>query len=53
VNQLKLKWVIVHKEYQGITHVTKIGTFGLKNKKDRLKKELSNLEKDIAKLSKI
>ena len=52
VDQLKLKWDTVHKEYQGITHITKVDTLGLKNKKERLEKELANLEKDIAKLSK-
>ena len=52
VEQLKKKWEIVHKEYQGITHITKVDTLGLKNKKERCEKELAALEKDIAKLSK-
>ena len=52
VEQLKKKWEIVHKEYQGITHITKVDTLGLKNKKEKCEKELAALEKDIAKLSK-
>lgn len=49
---LKKKWEIVHKEYQTLTHKSKFDTMGLKNKKEDCERELQQLEKDIAKLSK-
>jgi len=49
---LKKKWEVVHKEYQTLTHKGKLDTLGLKNKKESCEKELQQLEKDIAKLSK-
>ena len=49
---LKKKWEVVHKEYQTLTHKVKLDTLGIKNKKENCEKELAQLEKDIAKLSK-
>jgi len=49
---LKKKWEVVHKEYQTLTHKGKLDTLGIKNKKESCEKELAQLEKDIAKLSK-
>lgn len=49
---LKKKWEVVHKEYQTLTHKVKLDTLGIKNKKEGCERELAQLEKDIAKLSK-
>jgi hypothetical protein len=49
---LKRKWEMVNKEYQQITHISKIDTVGLKRTKEDCEKELAQLEKDIAKLNK-
>lgn len=49
---LKKKWEVVHKEYQTLTHKGKLDTLGIKNKKENCERELAQLEKDIAKLSK-
>ena len=49
---LKKKWEVVHREYQTLTHKGKLDTLGVKNKKENCEKELAQLEKDIAKLSK-
>ena len=49
---LKRKWEIVNKEYQQITHISKIDTVGLKRKKEDCEKELAQIEKDLAKLNK-
>ena len=49
---LKKKWEIVHREYQTITHVGKMDTRGLVNKKESCEQQLKQLEKDIEKLSK-
>jgi len=49
---LKKKWEIVNKEYQQITHISKIDTVGLKRKKEDCEKELAQIEKDLAKLNK-
>ena len=49
---LKQKWEVVHREYQTLTHKGKLDTMGIKNKKENCEKELAQLEKDIAKLSK-
>ena len=52
ITALKKKWEVVHKEYQTLTHKTKLDTLGLKEKYERCERELNQLEKDIAKLSK-
>lgn len=52
ISALKKKWEVVHREYQTITHKGKLDTLGLKTKKETCEKELQQLEKDIAKLSK-
>jgi hypothetical protein len=49
---LKKKWEVVHREYQTLTHKGKLDTLGIKNKKESCERELAQLEKDIAKLSK-
>jgi hypothetical protein len=38
---LKKKWEVVHKEYQQITHLSKIDTIGKKAKKENCEKELA------------
>lgn len=53
IDALKKKWDVVHHEYQGIiTRVTKTNPLGLKNLKEGLEKEMAQIEKDIAKISK-
>jgi len=52
ITALKKKWEVVHKEYQTLTHKNKLDTLGLKEKYERCERELNQLEKDIAKLSK-
>ena len=53
IDSLKKKWDVLHHEYQGIiTRVTKNNPLGLKNLKENLEKEMSQIEKDIDKLSK-
>ena len=52
IDALKKKWEIVHREYQEITHISKIDTIGKKSKKERCEAELAQLEKDIQKLTK-
>ena len=63
ISALKKKWETVHKEYQEITHITKVSTIGLKRRlafalnklffrKETKEKELEQLQKDIEKLSK-
>ena len=52
IKSLKQKWEVVHREYQTLTHKVKLDTLGIKNKKENCEKELAQLEKDIAKLSK-
>ena len=44
---LKKKWEVVHKQYQELTHISKIDTLGKKNKKEGCERELAQLEKDI------
>lgn len=49
---LQRKWDNVNKEYQQITHISKIDTVGLKRKKEECERELAQIEKDLAKLNK-
>ena len=49
---LKKKWEEVNKEYQSITHISKIDSVGLRRKKERCEKELAQIEKDLEKLNK-
>jgi hypothetical protein len=49
---LKKKWEVVHKEYQTLTHKSKLDTIGLKDKYESCERELKQLEMDIQKLSK-
>lgn len=49
---LRRKWEAVNKEYQSVTHISKVDTLGLKRKKEGCEKELAQIEKDIALLDK-
>lgn len=40
IEALKKKWEIVHREYQTLTHKSKLDTLGIKNKKENCEKEL-------------
>ena len=44
---LKTKWDALNANYQKLTHMTKIESFGLLKRKEVLEKELAQLEKDI------
>jgi len=48
---LKAKWEQVNTEYQGSTHITKLDTHGKIKRKEKWEAELSQIEKDIEKLS--
>jgi len=47
IDQLKTKWDALNANYQKLTHMTKIESFGLLKRKEILEKELTQLEKDI------
>jgi len=49
---LKKKWAAVNKEYQAITHISKIDTQGLKRKKEECERQLAQIEKDLEKVNK-
>lgn len=49
---LRRKWESVNKEYQSVTHISKVDTLGLKRKKEGCEKELAQIEKDMALLDK-
>lgn len=49
---LKKKWDAVNKEYQTVTHISKVDTQGLKRKKESCEQQLAQIEKDLALLSK-
>lgn len=49
--QLKIKWDDTNKQYQRITHNTKLDTIGKIKKKEKYEKDLDQLEKDIKLLS--
>lgn len=49
---LKDKWEMVNHEYQNITHLVTLDTIGKVRRKERYEADLSQLEKDIEKLSK-
>lgn len=49
---LRRKWESVNKEYQTVTHISKVDTLGLKRKKEGCEKELAQIEKDMALLDK-
>jgi len=52
IEGLKSKWEQVNTAYQGATHITKLDTMGKMKRKERHEAELSQIEKDIEKLSK-
>ena len=52
IASLKRKWEVVHKNYQEMTHLSKLDTMGQVRKKESCEKELAQLEKDIQLLSK-
>lgn len=49
---LKAKWEHVNSEYQATTHLTKLDTMGKMKRKEKWEAELSQIEKDIERLSK-
>ncbi len=49
---LMKKYNEVNKEYQGITHVSKVYSEGIKRRKERCEKELARIERDLKLLSK-
>jgi len=51
VEGLKSKWEQVNTAYQGGTHMTKMDTMGKMKRKERYEAELSQIEKDIEKMS--
>jgi len=53
IEALKKKWEILNHEYQGIiTKVSKTNPLGLVTLKEKLEKEMAQIEKDIQKLNK-
>lgn len=52
ITALKKKWEVVHREYQTMTHKSKLDTIGMKDKFENCERELKQLEMDISKLSK-
>eukprot|EP00440_Ansanella_granifera_P061603 gb/GFBE01066787.1/.p1 GENE.gb/GFBE01066787.1/~~gb/GFBE01066787.1/.p1 ORF type:complete len:276 (+),score=100.60 gb/GFBE01066787.1/:1-828(+) len=52
IEGLKAKWEQVNTAYQAGTHVTKLDTMGKMKRKEKNEAELSQIEKDIEKLSK-
>jgi len=52
IDGLKKRWEKVNLAYQAQTHLTKLDTLGKIRRKETCEKELSQLEKDIEKLSK-
>ena len=52
ITALKKKWEVVHREYQTMTHKSKLDTIGMKDKFENCERELKQLEQDISKLSK-
>ena len=49
---LKKKWDHINKEYQSITHISKVDSEGLRRKKERCERELTQVERDLEKLNK-
>jgi len=49
---LKRKWEAVNREYQKITHISKLDSIGLRRRKEGCEKELTQIEKDLEKLNK-
>jgi hypothetical protein len=49
---LKSKWEQVNSEYQSMAHLTKLDTVGKIRRKEQMEARLSQIEKDIEKLSK-
>ena len=49
---LTKKYAEVNREYQSITHVSKVYSEGIKRKKERCEKELAQIEKDLQLLNK-
>ena len=52
ITALKKKWEVTHREYQTMTHKSKLDTIGMKDKFENCERELKQLEMDISKLSK-
>jgi len=51
IQGLKAKWESVNHDYQAITHMTKLDTVGKIKRKEGYEAELSQIEKDIERLS--
>jgi hypothetical protein len=49
---LKAKWEDVNKDYQSMAHLTKLDTVGKIRRKEQMESKLTQIEKDIEKLSK-
>lgn len=52
LDQLKKKWEMVNKQYQGMTHLVSLDTIGKTRRKEEYESQLQQLEKSIEKLSK-
>jgi len=51
VTGLKARWEQINTEYQGATHITNLDTHGKVKRKEKWEAELSQIEKDIERLS--
>jgi len=52
ITGLKTNWEAVNREYQAMTHLTKLDTVGKIRRKEQMESKLTQIEKDIEKLSK-
>jgi len=52
IEGLKARWEKVNTEYQGTTHITKLDTMGKIKRKEKWEAELSQIERDIERMSK-
>ncbi|CAK0859837.1 unnamed protein product, partial [Prorocentrum cordatum] len=52
ISGLKANWETVNKDYQAMAHLTKLDTVGKIRRKEQMETKLTQIEKDIEKLSK-
>jgi len=52
ITGLKTNWEAVNKEYQAMAHLTKLDTVGKIRRKEQMESKLTQIEKDIERLSK-
>jgi len=52
ITGLKTNWETVNKDYQAMTHLTKLDTVGKIRRKEQMEAKLTQIEKDIERLSK-